>query len=328
MARKALLVDDSKSARFVLGKLLEKHDFQVEMVASAEEALDLLEHQRPDVIFMDHLMKGMDGLIATSIIKKNSATAHIPIVMCTSNDGEAYLNEAKSLGALGTLVKPPSAEKLAEILIAIDKAIDNNRSVGETPPGRVTPAAPATPAAAPALSLEEIEAQVEATVNSLLNTRLELIEASVEAQLAEQRKETGKLIADALGGQSGASPSLDEISGLLDERLADMSQLVADQLDETRTRLSEEILASAKLARLVQDVATESAVPAAEERAALIAKSAAQSSAQELINPALDVKVGQQLNEVKRWAKTQALVYALFAACVGAGVALTLHFIG
>ena len=84
----------------------------------------------------------------------------------------------------------------------------------------------------------------------------------------------------------------------------------------------------AKLARLVQDVATESAVPAAEERAALIAKSAAQSSAQELINPALDVKVGQQLNEVKRWAKTQALVYALFAACVGAGVALTLHFIG
>jgi CheY-like chemotaxis protein len=277
---------------------------------------------------MDHLMKGMDGLIATSIIKKNSSTAHIPVVMCTSNDGEAYLNEAKSLGALGTLVKPPSAEKLAEILIAIDKAIDNNRSVGETPPGRVTPTAEAPAAPAPALSLDEIESHVETTVESLLSTRLELIEASIEAQLAGQKTQTEKQIAEALQGERGASTSLEEISQLLDERLADMSRLVADQLEETKARLSEEILSSASLARLVQDVATESAIPAAEEHAAIIARKAAQASAQDLINPALDVKISQQLNEVKRWAKTQALMYAVFAAVVGAGVALTLHFIG
>lgn len=42
MARNALLVDDSKSARFVLGKLLQQHDFSVEMAASAEDALEFL----------------------------------------------------------------------------------------------------------------------------------------------------------------------------------------------------------------------------------------------------------------------------------------------
>ncbi|MCP3869728.1 MAG: response regulator, partial [Gammaproteobacteria bacterium] len=60
LARKALLVDDSKSARFVLGKLLKKHNFKVDMVESAEAALDFLEFNRPDAIFMDHMMPGMD----------------------------------------------------------------------------------------------------------------------------------------------------------------------------------------------------------------------------------------------------------------------------
>ena len=106
-ARTALLVDDSKSARFVLGKLLKGHDFEVEMVDSAEAALSFLESQRPDAIFMDHMMPGMDGLSATSAIKNNPQTSHIPVVMCTSNDGEQYQKEARSHGALATLQKPP-----------------------------------------------------------------------------------------------------------------------------------------------------------------------------------------------------------------------------
>lgn len=74
--KNALLVDDSKVARFALSKLLEGRDMEVNMAGSAEEALDFLSsHQRPDVIFMDHLMPGMNGVEATKAIK---ATPTLP----------------------------------------------------------------------------------------------------------------------------------------------------------------------------------------------------------------------------------------------------------
>ena len=56
--KRALIVDDSKSARVVLSRLLEKHDLAVETRDSAEAALEYLEQNRPDVIFMDHVMPG------------------------------------------------------------------------------------------------------------------------------------------------------------------------------------------------------------------------------------------------------------------------------
>ena len=64
----ALIVDDSKSARVVLKRVLETHDLDVDTTESAEEALDYLIGNRPDVIFMDHLMPGMDGFEAVSAI--------------------------------------------------------------------------------------------------------------------------------------------------------------------------------------------------------------------------------------------------------------------
>ena len=82
--KSALLVDDSKVARFALSKLLEKLNLKVDMVSSGEEALTFLKNNtNPDVIFMDHLMPGMNGVDATKEIKMNSATSEIPVIMCT-----------------------------------------------------------------------------------------------------------------------------------------------------------------------------------------------------------------------------------------------------
>lgn len=101
----ALIVDDSQTARHVLGKVLERHRIKVEMAGSAEEALNYLAASRPDVIFMDHLMPGMDGFQAVRAIKNNPATATIPIMMYTSQAGELYVSQARALGAVGVLPK-------------------------------------------------------------------------------------------------------------------------------------------------------------------------------------------------------------------------------
>jgi len=117
MARKrALVVDDSKSARVILSRMLEKYDIEVDMAESAEQAIEYLKHNRPDAIFMDHLMPGMDGLQAVQAIKGNPQTAMIPIMMYTSQEGELYVGQARALGAMGVLPKQVRPVDVSKVL--------------------------------------------------------------------------------------------------------------------------------------------------------------------------------------------------------------------
>src|SRR5579871_788385 len=114
-AKRALIVDDSKSARLFLARILEKYEIDVDNAENAEAALEYLASHRPDVIFMDHLMPGMDGFQAVQAIKNNPLTATIPILMYTSQEGELYLGQARALGALGVLpkqIKPADVSKV------------------------------------------------------------------------------------------------------------------------------------------------------------------------------------------------------------------------
>ncbi len=114
-AKRALIVDDSNSARIVLSRMLQKYSIDVDTAESAESAMVYLTHNRPDVIFMDHLMPGMDGFQAVQAIKNNPRTATIPIMMYTSQEGELYVGQARALGAVGVLpklVKPVDVSKV------------------------------------------------------------------------------------------------------------------------------------------------------------------------------------------------------------------------
>src|ERR1700722_10314114 len=115
-ARRALVVDDSKSARAFLTRILERYELVVDGVETAEQAIEYLTVQRPDVIFMDHLMPGMDGFQAVQAIKNNPRTATIPIMMYTSQEGELYLSQARALGAIGVLPKQIKHADVSQVL--------------------------------------------------------------------------------------------------------------------------------------------------------------------------------------------------------------------
>ncbi len=99
--KRALVVDDSKSARVVLSRMLEKFGIEVDSADSAETALEYLRDHRPDVIFMDHMMPGMDGLQAVREIKVNPELADIPVMMYTSQEGELYSGRGPGLRRRG-----------------------------------------------------------------------------------------------------------------------------------------------------------------------------------------------------------------------------------
>ena len=131
MGKTALIVDDSKTARVVLKRVLETHALMVDTAESAETALEYLNDHRPDVIFMDHMMPGMDGLQAVSAIKNNPDTATIPIMMYTSQKGEVYVGQARALGAVGVLpkeVEPVEVSKMLASLRVIDSHVAQERS--------------------------------------------------------------------------------------------------------------------------------------------------------------------------------------------------------
>lgn len=119
MAKKALIVDDSASARLVLERILLEQQLDVDTAESGEQALAYLEEARPDVIFMDHLMPGMDGFEALTIIKRNPDTATIPVMMYTTQEGELYVGQARALGAFGVLPKQVAPVEITKVLNAL-----------------------------------------------------------------------------------------------------------------------------------------------------------------------------------------------------------------
>ena len=172
MARKrALIVDDSKSARVILSRMLEKYDIEVDLAESAEQSIEYLKGNRPDAIFMDHLMPGMDGLQAVQAIKSNPRTAMIPIMMYTSQEGELYVGQARALGAMGVLPKQVRPVDVSKVLYELH-LLPDRRDTDEpalAPVELVTTAtsvhvAPAAPHAAPAAPGADWGRRVEAAI--------------------------------------------------------------------------------------------------------------------------------------------------------------------
>ena len=115
--KSALVVDDSKSARFALRRYLEGHQYKVDTAESADEAFRFLQASRPEVIFLDHIMPGIDGFEALRTLKADATLASIPVVICSSNEGPDFNTQARNAGASGVLQKPPNPDQLTRILI-------------------------------------------------------------------------------------------------------------------------------------------------------------------------------------------------------------------
>ena len=91
--KRALVVDDSKSARVALQRLLEQHGIAVSFAESGEEAIDFLKHQAVDVIFMDHSMPGMDGFAVIERTRALSPETNIIVITAFGDLETAVLEE-------------------------------------------------------------------------------------------------------------------------------------------------------------------------------------------------------------------------------------------
>jgi len=189
--KRALVVDDSRSARLSLKILLEQNDLKVHFAETGEEAIDFLKNHMVDVIFMDHSMPGMTGLEAVSVIKGNPRTAMIPVMMYTAKEGEVYVGQARALGAVGVLPKQVHPGALFDMLLKLGLVKDR----------RVKPRRPAPEEAEPApRESEEIDRQYEQqalgmSVQALVSRILEDQHHTLRSDILTSHRNFAKMVA-------------------------------------------------------------------------------------------------------------------------------------
>jgi CheY-like chemotaxis protein len=109
-----LVVDDDDDVLFLMKQTLQSHGYNTTISPNGENIMDILTHSPPDMILLDIQMKGIDGGTVCQLIKTNTSTAGIPILMFSSNEDIAIIT--KQCGADGYIKKPFDPGKFNEVI--------------------------------------------------------------------------------------------------------------------------------------------------------------------------------------------------------------------
>jgi two-component system phosphate regulon response regulator PhoB len=111
-AKRILIVDDDAFIRRPLEFILREEGFAAEAAADAYEGLRILEERPPDLIFLDVMMPGKDGLTWCAELKEDPRFAAIPIVLLSARGQERDRERGLALGAAEFMTKPYSPFEL------------------------------------------------------------------------------------------------------------------------------------------------------------------------------------------------------------------------
>ncbi len=112
MKKFVLIVEDEEDIRELVSYHLLKEGYQVASVASGEEALAVAEKQTPDLILLDVMLPGVDGLTVCQRLRASPKTADVAITMLTAKSEEADIIRGLNLGATDYITKPFSPKVL------------------------------------------------------------------------------------------------------------------------------------------------------------------------------------------------------------------------
>lgn len=116
MAKIVLSVDDSSSIRQMVAFTLKSAGYEVIEAADGQEGLDKAKQRTVDLVLTDQNMPRMDGLTLIKALRALPSYRSVPILMLTTESGDAMKVQGKAAGATGWLVKPFDPNKLLEVV--------------------------------------------------------------------------------------------------------------------------------------------------------------------------------------------------------------------
>lgn len=112
--RKVLCVDDSAAELDLIKQIALSVKLEVVTASNGKDAIHLAQAERPDLIFLDIVMSGMDGFAVMRELQKDPVTKNIPVVFVSSKNQKADQAWAKMQGARGFVSKPVNEEAILE----------------------------------------------------------------------------------------------------------------------------------------------------------------------------------------------------------------------
>jgi len=119
-----LIVDDSPTIVAMLRKFLQQNGYATLEAGDAEKGVEIARAERPDMIFLDIVLPGMNGFAALRLLRRDEATRDIPIVMISGNEQATEQFYAQRIGADDFMKKPFSR---AEVFARIERLLDADR---------------------------------------------------------------------------------------------------------------------------------------------------------------------------------------------------------
>jgi len=123
MAKKVLIIDDSRMSRDMLAQSLEGCDIQAKSVGDGKQALAILEKESFDLIVLDLVLPGLDGFGLLTLFKDLPLAKSTPVIILSSRDSKEEKQEAKNLGVVYYMVK--HLVHPAEVLKTIQTFLSN-----------------------------------------------------------------------------------------------------------------------------------------------------------------------------------------------------------
>ena len=123
-----LLVEDEPDIAEVLQYNLEKEGFAVDVARRGDGGLEAIRKEPPALILLDLMLPGMDGLELTRLLKRDSATARIPIVMLTARGEEVDRIVGLELGADDYISKPFSPREVVLRIKAVLRRLQHDEA--------------------------------------------------------------------------------------------------------------------------------------------------------------------------------------------------------
>jgi DNA-binding response OmpR family regulator len=109
-----LVVDDNAPIRIVLRQHLESAGYAVAEAATGEDAIAMIRDKPVQLVLLDVMMPGIDGIAVCKAVREKDETAFLPIVMVSAHGTPVYVKKARDSGASDFIVKPFSKKILLE----------------------------------------------------------------------------------------------------------------------------------------------------------------------------------------------------------------------
>jgi two-component system, OmpR family, alkaline phosphatase synthesis response regulator PhoP len=132
MKEKILIVDDEKDIVKMLDYNLKKEGFRTAVAHDGEQAISLAGKEHPDLVLLDLMLPGKDGLEVCKSLKSEAKTASIPIIMLTAKTQEADKIVGLELGADDYVTKPFSPRELLARIKAVLRRAHEKEKLPET----------------------------------------------------------------------------------------------------------------------------------------------------------------------------------------------------